>query len=156
MIEQSNRPTSTSTGADTAAPYHLGFATVAGYPATIAGFIDPRFPGPDIVSLLISPNAGIYATDSGRITVSTLTLDDWLKFDNRRRLLQEIERAAFRAGLELNTFEGLNVLVWLIERRIGHEQNEAIAQSVPGVVAAYRELVKHVGEQADTGSSKMH
>lgn len=136
--------------------FHLGFATVAGYPSTVAGFVDPSYPGPDIVSLMIAPEAGIFATDAGRITVSELTFADWLKFDDRARLLRQIERAALWKGFSLNSYEGLNVLVWLVERSVSHDQEETISRALPTALATYRALVQHVGEQAQSGPMSRH
>lgn len=153
MIDYSTPP---AVPAMTTSSSHLGFAAISGYPSTVAGFIDARFAGPDITSLHLGRDTAIYATDSGRITNSGMTLDEWLKFDARARLLQQVELAAARARISLNAFEGLNVLVWLVERGVSHEQEEAIARSLPTVVAMYRELVRHIAEQAEVTDRSRH
>lgn len=123
----------------------IGFVRINGWPGMLPGFIDRSA---DVPALEVAE--GVFVWSSGtEIVESDFDFDMYLRFDERKRLLDAIGFAAGQAGLWTSIYEQLALLTWFVERGVCYCEREAIEEFVPVVVAGHREIVRQIGEAAD-------
>lgn len=123
----------------------IGFIRINGWPGMLPGFIDRSA---DVPALEVSEGVFVWSVE-GEVIESAFDFDEYLRFDERKRLLDAIGFAAGQAGLWTTIHEQLALLVWFVERGLCYCEREAIGERVPVIVAAHREIVRQIGEAAD-------
>ncbi len=123
----------------------IGFVRISGWPGMLPGFVNRSA---DVPALEVSEGVFVWSVE-GEVIESAFDFDEYLRFDERKRLLDAIGLAAGRAGLWTTIHEQLALVAWFVEREVCYCEREAIEEFVPIVVAAHREIVRQIGEAAD-------